>query len=66
MGRFCINRHNGYVNSLFLDWSVRKVGLKELWMLKWSRKFDTGNSWTPVGGVEPGDWYPWMRKFRNY
>ncbi len=26
----CINRHNGYVNGLFLDLSVRKVGLKEL------------------------------------
>jgi len=26
----CINRHNGGINGLFMDWSVRKVGLKEL------------------------------------
>ena len=26
----CINRHDGYVNGLFFDWSVRKVGLKQL------------------------------------
>ena len=40
---FCINRHDGYVNGLFMDWSVRKVGLKELWTLKWHREFDTAN-----------------------
>jgi len=28
--RFCINRHNGFVNGVFLDGAVRKVGLKEL------------------------------------
>ena len=33
--RFCINRHQGFVNAAFLDYSVRKVGLKELWTLKW-------------------------------
>jgi hypothetical protein len=31
---FCINRHNVHVNCLFMDWLVRKVGLKELWTLK--------------------------------
>ena len=34
MWRFCINRHNGHINSLFMDWSVRKIGIKELWTLK--------------------------------
>jgi len=42
----CINRHNGGVNALFLDWSVRKVGLKELWTLKWYRQYDTSGPWT--------------------
>jgi len=29
------------VNIAFSDGSVRKVGLKELWTLRWSRSFDT-------------------------
>jgi len=37
----CINRHQGGVNMLFLDWSARKVDLKELWTLQWSAHFDT-------------------------
>ena len=66
MWPFCINRHNGYVNSLFLDWSVRKVGLKELWTLKWHDEFDTAGRWTKAGGVQPEDWPVWMRKFKDY
>jgi prepilin-type N-terminal cleavage/methylation domain-containing protein/prepilin-type processing-associated H-X9-DG protein len=65
-GTFCINRHNGHVNSLFLDWSVRKVGLKELWTLKWYSEFDTAGPWTKAGGVQPEDWPEWMRKFKDY
>jgi len=38
----CINRHDGTVNHLFFDWSVRKVGVKELWTLKWQRGYNTG------------------------
>ena len=63
---FCINRHDGYVNSLFMDWSVRKVGLKELWTLKWHRNFNTSNRWTRAGGVRPEDWPEWMRDFKDY
>ena len=66
MGSFCINRHNGYVNGLFLDWSVRPVGLKELWMLKWSGDFDRAGKWTRAGGVQPEDWPEWMRNLRDY
>ena len=66
IGTFCINRHNGYVNSLFLDWSVRKVGLKELWTLKWNKQFDTANVWTKAGGAQPEDWPHWMRGFKDY
>ena len=63
---FCINRHAGFVNFLFMDWSVRKVGLKELWTLKWHRRFNTANRYTKAGGVTPGMWPQWMRKFQDY
>ena len=66
MEDYCINRHNGYVNSLFFDWSVRKVGLKELWTLKWYTNFNNRGPWTKAGGVLPEDWPPWMRRFRDY
>jgi len=63
---FCINRHDGFVNGLFLDFSARKVGLKELWKLKWSKDFDRTNRWTIAGGVRPKDWPEWMRHFKDY
>jgi len=63
---FCINRHDGYVNSLFMDWSVRRVGLKQLWTLNWHREFDTQGPWTKAGGVKPEDWPEWMRRFKDY
>lgn len=64
--RYCINRHSGYVNSLFADYSVRKVGLKGLWALKWHRQFDTNGPWTRAGGVRADDWPEWMRGFKEY
>ena len=63
---FCINRHNGYTNGLFLDWSVRRIGLKQLWTLKWDEQADTTGPWTKAGGVLPEDWPHWMRGFRDY
>lgn len=66
MSRFCLNRHNGYVNAVFLDGSVRKVGLKELWTLQWSRTFNTAGFLTRAGGIQPIQWPVWMRGFRNY
>jgi len=59
MRRFCIDRHQGYINSSFLDFSVRKVGLKELWRLKWSKGFDTSAGiWDRMG------WPTWMQKYK--
>jgi prepilin-type processing-associated H-X9-DG protein len=66
MGCFAINRHNENVNGLFLDWSVRKIGIKELWTLKWHLQWDTANPWTRAGGVQPEDWPEWMRGFKDY
>jgi prepilin-type N-terminal cleavage/methylation domain-containing protein/prepilin-type processing-associated H-X9-DG protein len=55
---FSINRHDGFVNGLFLDFSVRKTGLKELWKLKWHRNSDL-NAPTP-------EWPDWMKQFKDY
>ena len=63
---FCMNRHNGYVNGLFLDWSVRKVGVKELWTLNWYTEFNRAGRWTKAGGVTPEQWPKWMRRLRDY
>ncbi|MCP4256342.1 MAG: type II secretion system protein [Planctomycetes bacterium] len=40
MNRFCINRHQQGINGIFLDYSARKVWLKELWRVKWARNFN--------------------------
>ena len=40
MRRGCIKRHNPYhVQVLFLDWSVHKKTIKELWRLKWHKNW---------------------------
>ncbi len=41
MTRYILNRHLGFTNGVFLDMSVKKIGLKALWRLKWHRTFDT-------------------------
>jgi hypothetical protein len=66
MSLFCVNRHHGTVNGLFMDFSVRRVGLKELWALNWHPLYDTAGPWTKAGGVQPSDWPQWMRKFKDY
>jgi hypothetical protein len=57
MNRFCINRHQQAINGLFLDYSVREIGLKELWRLKWHKTFDTNVTVR---------WPQWMQNFKNY
>jgi prepilin-type N-terminal cleavage/methylation domain-containing protein len=61
MQSFCINRHNGTVNSVFMDTSARPIGLKELWELNWRRQWvrDRAAAGTPV-------WPEWMDGFRDY
>ena len=66
MRRFCSNRHNGFLNGVFCDFTVRPIGIKELWTLKWHRRFETNGEWTIAGGVKPTDWPEWMRPFRDY
>ena len=66
MMHFAINRHQTGNNMLFMDWTVRSVGLKELWTLKWNRKYPVNGPWTRAGAVKPTDWPEWMRNFREY
>jgi len=63
---YCIDRHSAGINGLFADTSVRKIGLKELWTLKWHRKFNLTGPWTTLGGVKPGDWPEWMAQYPDY
>ena len=39
IARFCLNRHNGFINAAFVDFSVRKIRLTDLWNQKWSRSW---------------------------
>ena len=66
MKRYCLDRHDGFVNGLFMDWSIRKIGLKELWTFKWHRLYNTAGPWTKAGGVLPTNWPQWMRRFKDY
>lgn len=56
MRRACINRHNG-VNGVFMNGAVRKIGLKELWRLKWHREWPEDFP-LPV-------WPEWMENFKD-
>ena len=59
MKSVCLNRHEGAINSAFLDFSVRKVGLKELWELSWHKKWNENGDPPPI-------WPKWMRNFKDY
>ncbi|MHC4266084.1 MAG: type II secretion system protein [Planctomycetota bacterium] len=70
--RWNLDRHRLSVNLVFLDWSVRKVGLKQLWQIRWNTQTTTGgaSSWghpniVPDAEV-PEDWPEWMRDSKNY
>jgi prepilin-type N-terminal cleavage/methylation domain-containing protein/prepilin-type processing-associated H-X9-DG protein len=65
MARCCINRHSGTLSMVYADGSARKTGLKELWTLKWYKKFDTAGPWTRANGNVP-KWPTWLAKFADY
>lgn len=58
--KFCIDRHQGRINMVFMDWSVREVGLKSLFNLKWNRNFKTTLDYTDIRG----SWPDWMENLR--
>ncbi len=66
MDRYCVNRHDGFSTALFLDFSARRVGLKELWTLKWHKSYNVTNEHTLAGGATPDMWPQWLRNFKDY
>jgi prepilin-type N-terminal cleavage/methylation domain-containing protein/prepilin-type processing-associated H-X9-DG protein len=61
-----IDRHNLSVNMLFLDWTVKKVGLKQLWQLRWSKQPGWGDLSVVPDWDKPEQWPEWMRASKNY
>ncbi|MBL7106158.1 MAG: type II secretion system protein [Phycisphaerae bacterium] len=57
MRRFCINRHVGNVNSIFVDLHLEKLGLKQMWRTKWHQRFSFSE---PLPA-----WPEWMEKFKD-
>jgi prepilin-type N-terminal cleavage/methylation domain-containing protein len=61
MRHFNIDRHSGNINSAMLDFSCKRVGLKELWKLKWNSQFDTTADYN---GRKK--WPVWMQQYKEY
>ena len=61
MHRYCLDRHSGHIYALIFDFSLRPVGLKELWELNWHQGYNRAGPWTRAGGVAPNDWPQWMQ-----
>jgi hypothetical protein len=61
MVRVCINRHEGSINSAFLDASARKVPLKCLWKLRWHRFYNPDHG--PTEEVFNSAGNGWMAEF---
>ena len=53
MMHFAMDRHSKGVNSAFLDGSVRHIGIKGLWKLKWHRLYEASRGYV-------GTWPDWM------
>ncbi|UCE98564.1 MAG: type II secretion system protein [Planctomycetota bacterium] len=41
LAHFVVLRHDGWLNMLFMDYTVRKIHIKDLWPLNWNRMTDT-------------------------
>jgi len=55
--RACVNRHSG-LNAVFMDGSVRKIGLKHLWVQRWYRSWEEDLAATGLPA-----WPEWMADF---
>jgi hypothetical protein len=56
MKRVAHYRHGRFVNANMLDFSAQAIGLKELWIAKWHRKWPKTCDHLPDWEVEA----PWM------
>jgi prepilin-type N-terminal cleavage/methylation domain-containing protein len=57
MKHFAMDRHNGGIQGVFMDHSVRHVPIKKLWKLQWHRNYD--------GAYKPA-WPRWMAGFPEH
>jgi len=57
ISRWVQDRHDLTVNLVFLDFTVRKVGLKQLWQLYWHRDWDLSLTPDPK---DPEQWPSWI------
>jgi prepilin-type N-terminal cleavage/methylation domain-containing protein len=55
--RYCLDRHRMNVQWAFMDGTVRKVGLKELWSLKFHRNWNPSN----IDVINRMRWPAWMK-----
>lgn len=62
LDRVCLQRHRNGINIAFMDFSSRKVTLKELWQLRWSKGFDYRRN--PFADPKSTSWapYKWIQK----
>ncbi|HUV40311.1 MAG TPA: type II secretion system protein [Sedimentisphaerales bacterium] len=58
----CVNRHGGSTNFLFLDSSVRPVGLKECWEVMWHLRWWVAYT-TPTVWDNPDHWMYGMKAY---
>ncbi len=56
MAHFFVMRHDGFINMLYMDWTVKKVHLRDLWPQKWNRLTDQEECPTEF------DFPPWLLK----
>ncbi|MHC4158494.1 MAG: type II secretion system protein [Planctomycetota bacterium] len=56
MSHFCITRHDQFINMLFMDTTVRKIHLRDLWPQKWNRLTDREDCPTEF------DYPDWLKK----
>ncbi len=59
MKYYCIDRHSGGINGVFIDMHAQHVGIKQLWKFKWHKKFQRGVG--PTGG-----WPSWTDRYKEF
>lgn len=64
--RIVQNRHGEKQNVIFMDGTVKTVGLKELWTLKWHTEYNKAGIWTLAGGATSSSLPEWMKGFKDY
>jgi len=60
MKRVCIDRHGNYVNMCFLDFSMKQIGLKQLWTIRWNK------NWPKNADTRTITWPDWLAGLPDY